>query len=52
MKKTKKIRLVVEREVLRVLQGRELCLAEGGGAVPTSDKCTRITGDSKRVCCV
>jgi hypothetical protein len=46
MKKAKKIRLVVEREVLCTLQAHELRLVQGGDFADP-----RLTGDSRRVCC-
>jgi hypothetical protein len=56
MKKARKSKLHVEREILRALQVKELRHAGGGGAIPVSviDRCPPppITGDSKRECCV
>lgn len=52
MKKTKKTRLHVTREVLRALQSHELRQIEGGNAASLFD-CPPppLTGDSKVVCC-
>jgi hypothetical protein len=46
MKKIKKTKLHVERDVLRILKTRELCQVDGGNPIPIP-----ITGDSKVVCC-
>ena len=45
--KRKKIKLHVEREILHVLEGRELAQVEGGVF-----DLPRVTGNSRRVCCV
>ena len=47
MKKIKKTRLHVERDVLRTLKAQELWQVEGGNLVPIPP----FTGDSKNVCC-
>lgn len=54
MKRNKKTRLFVAREVLRVLGEHEQRLAQGGGPLPlTLLDCPRppVTGDSQRICC-
>jgi hypothetical protein len=55
MKKTKQIKLRLERETLRTLHAHELRHVDGGGAIPVSilDQCPPppITGDSKIECC-
>lgn len=56
MKKTRQIKLRLERETLRALHAHELRRVDGAGAIPVSilDKCPPppITGDSKIECCV
>ena len=55
MKKTAKIKLRIQREVVRALAAHELREVGGGGAIPISvfDKCPPppITGDSRIECC-
>lgn len=54
MKKTKKTRLVVERDVLRVLQAHELSQIEAGNGIGDSNACTtkqQLTTDSVKICC-
>lgn len=47
MKKTPKIKLNVQREVVRALQTKDLRQVEGGNDLPEQG----WTGDSKNVCC-
>jgi hypothetical protein len=47
MKKIKKTRLHVERDVLRSLKTHELRQVDGGNTIVV----VQITGDSKDVCC-
>jgi hypothetical protein len=54
MKKPRKTRLVVEREVLRVLQARELARIDAGNGIAESNACTtrqQLTTDSVKICC-
>ena len=56
MKKTHKIKLSLQREVLRTLQAHELRDVDGAGPIPVSllVKCPPppLTRDSVRACCV
>ena len=47
MKKTKRTKLRLERDLLRVLRAQELQQADGGGTIERLPQ----TGDSRDVCC-
>ena len=53
MKKTKKTRLVIERDILRILQAHELRRIEAGIRITEfcTTKTTAVTTDSVNVCC-
>ena len=52
MKKTRKTRLVIERDILRILQSHELRRIEAG--IRITEFCTtkqQVTTDSVQICC-